>query len=161
MTATSGTPDAAAVTPKVRTRAERRHDSIHRLEHDKDVWMATGSAAGGHLVPLSLCWHDGEVLVAVADRSVTSTNVRTGGRARLALGDTRDVVMIDAAGVVVEHGTASEPLFDAFVARTRWDIRAEGGSYVLIRLRPERMQAWRNEEEIGGRTLMKDGRWLD
>jgi hypothetical protein len=28
-------------------------------------------------------------------------------------------------------------------------------------LRPERIQAWREADEIAGRTLMRDGAWLD
>ena len=46
-----------------RSRAQRRHDTEHRLTHDVDVWVASASADGGpYLVPLSFDW-DGEALL--------------------------------------------------------------------------------------------------
>jgi hypothetical protein len=30
-----------------------------------------------------------------------------------------------------------------------------------LRLRPERIQAWRESNELAGRQLMRDGEWLD
>jgi hypothetical protein len=41
-----------------------------------------------------------------------------------------------------------------------WDPRKAGGTYVYLVLRPERVQAWREENEIAGRTLMRAGAWL-
>ena len=38
------------------------------------------------------------------------------------------------------------------------DTRADG--YVFLVLRPERVQAWRESDEIAGRTLMRRGSWL-
>jgi hypothetical protein len=156
-------PIVHAEAPGRRTRADRRRDAIARLENDDDVWVSTASPDGvPHLVPVSLCWHDGAVLVAVPRTSPTAGNVAATGRARLAVGHTRDVVMVDAAGVLVDDGDEQrEALLDAFASRTQWDIRNEGGAYVVLHLTPERIQAWRNEAEIVGRTLMKDGLWLD
>ena len=46
-----------------RSRAQRRHDTEHRLAHDIDLWVASASPAGRpHLVPLSFDW-DGEALL--------------------------------------------------------------------------------------------------
>ena len=35
-----------------------------------------------------------------------------------------------------------------------------GEGYVYVVLAPERIQAWREADEIAGRTLMRGGRWL-
>lgn len=85
-----------------RTREQRRADTLAKLSASAaDVWVATAAAdAGGHasayLVPLSLAWLDERVVVATEADSVTARNIIGQGRARLGLGPTRDVVMIDA-----------------------------------------------------------------
>jgi hypothetical protein len=120
------------------------------------------SAAGDdpYLVPLSLAWIDDRVVLALAAGSRTARNVRARGAARLALGPTRDVVMIDAVlERVVPVGDAG-PWGDRYAAQADWDPRDAGGDYVYLVLRPERVQAWREADEIAGRTLMRDGAWL-
>jgi hypothetical protein len=52
-----------------------------------------------------------------------------------------------------------EALRAAFVAQADWDPR-NGPGYVFLVLRPVRVQAWRESNEIAGRTLMRDGVWL-
>lgn len=125
-----------------------------------DVWLATASPRGvAHLVPLSLAWVDERVVVAVEGRSVTARNLTATGAARLGLGPTRDVVMIDATlEAVLDAGTAG-PLAEAYAAQADWDPRRSSG-YVYLVLRPVRVQAWREADEIAGRTLMRDGTWL-
>ena len=44
-------------------------------------------------------------------------------------------------------------------AQADWDPRGSAG-YVYLVLRPDRVQAWREADEIAGRTLMRDGAWL-
>src|ERR1700691_4798705 len=86
----------------MRSTALRKSDALDKLRNDQDVWVATADGRGiAHLVPLSLCWHDGLVVVAVEASSRTARNASASGRARLALGPTRDVVMIDAQASVV------------------------------------------------------------
>ena len=80
------------------------------------------------------------------------------GVARLAVGPTRDVVMVDAVlDRTVE--VADDALGAAYVAQADWDPRSSRG-YVFLVLRPVRVQAWRESNEIPGRTLMRDGDWL-
>jgi Pyridoxamine 5'-phosphate oxidase len=125
-----------------------------------DVWVATASAAGAvHLVPLSLAWVDDRVVIAVESTSVTARNLMASGKARLAVGPTRDVTMIDAVLEREVDATADDELGVAYAARTDWDPRQDSG-YVFLVLRPVRVQAWREANEIPGRTLMRDGTWL-
>ena len=49
-----------------------------------------------------------------------------------------------------------EPLSLAWIE----DPRAAGDPYGFLVLRPERIQAGREVDEIPGRTLMRDGAWL-
>ena len=86
-----------------RTRHQRRRDTEHRLTHDIDLWVASASADGApFLVPLSFDW-DGEVLLlATPTDSPTGRNLATTRTARLGLGETRDVSLIDGDVEVLE-----------------------------------------------------------
>jgi hypothetical protein len=54
----------------------------------------------------------------------------------------------------------SGPAGAAYAEQSDWDPRTAGDAYVFLVLRPERIQAWRELNEIPGRTLMRDGVWL-
>ena len=49
---------------------------------------------------------------------------------------------------------------DRFVARTGFDPRSLATPYRWFRISPRRIQAWREVDELPGRELMRDGRWL-
>ena len=125
-----------------------------------DVWVATASAAGeAHLVPLSLAWTDERLVVAVQETSRTARDLTSSGRARMAIGPTRGVTMVDAVLERVVPTAEAGVLGEAYAAQADWDPRGSTG-YVYLVLRPERVQAWREADEIAGRTLMRDGQWL-
>ena len=145
-----------------RTRAQRRADTMAKLTAaEADVWVASASAAGEpYLVPLSLAWLGDRVVLALSAASRTARNIVAQGTARLGVGRTRDVVMIDAVlerSVPVAEAGA---LADGYAAQSDWDPRDSGGDYVYLVLRPDRIQAWREADEIAGRLLMRDGAWL-
>ena len=54
---------------------------------------------------------------------------------------------------------ADDALGAAYVAQADWDPRGSAG-YLFLVLRPVRVQAWREVNEMPGRELMRDGRWL-
>jgi Pyridoxamine 5'-phosphate oxidase len=146
----------------VRTTAERVADAQAKLIGDSDVWIATGDSQGvAHLVPLSLCWHEGEIVVATEARSPTARNVVVSAQARLALGTTRDVVSIEATATVVARANANPSLVDAYRARVGWDPGADGGEWVFIRCSPVSVRVWRDVDEIAGRTVMRRGTWIE
>lgn len=145
----------------MRSTAQRKSDAIQKLESDQDVWVATADdRAVAHIVPLSLCWHGNEVIVAVETRSRTARNALASGQARLALGSTRDVVMIDAVASVVPCSGTDAAVVEAYRTRTGWDPATEEGEYAYILLRPQTVQVWCDVEEIKGRTVMRDRTWL-
>jgi hypothetical protein len=143
-----------------RDRATRKADALALLRTPAiDVWVATASAAGKpHLVPVSLAWVDERAVIAVEQSSVTARNLTASGKARLAVGSTRDVVMIDAVLERAVDVAADDSLGAAYVAQADWDPRRATG-YLFLVLRPVRVQVWREENEITGRTLMRDGTW--
>ena len=99
--------------------ATRKADTLALLDSPAiDVWVATASGAGApYLVPVSLLWRDERVVIAVDGSSATARNLTASGRARLAVGRTRDVVMIDAALERSVAVGADEQLGEAYVAQ--------------------------------------------
>jgi hypothetical protein len=125
-----------------------------------DVWVATASADGRpYLVPLSLAWIADRAVIAIKESALTGRNLVAAGTARLAVGPTRDLVMIDAVLERVVDVAVDHDLGAAYVGQADWDPRAEPG-YAFFVLRPVRIQAWRESDELADRTLMRDGSWL-
>lgn len=123
--------------------------------------MASASANGApYLVPLSFDW-DGEALLpATPAESPTGRNLAATGAVRLGLGHTRDVAMIEGDVEVIAIDALPREQGDRFAARTGFDPRALAPPYRWFRLTPRRIQAWREENELQDRELMRDGRWL-
>jgi hypothetical protein len=149
------------MTAAPRSRAQRRRDTEHRLTRDVDVWVASASAGGDpYLVPLSFDWDGDALLVATPADSPTGRNLASTRTARLGLGDTRDVSMIEGGVEVLELDALPREQGDRFVARTGFDPRELTAPYRWFRIIPRRIQAWREVNELPGRDLMRDGRWL-
>jgi hypothetical protein len=144
-----------------RSRAQRRQDAEYRLRHDIDVWVASASPEGvPHLVPLSFDWDGEALLLATPSESLTGKNLSTTRAVRLGLGHTRDVCMIDGEVQAVEIDALPQQRADRFIERTGFDPRALSTPYRWFLISPRRIQAWREEDELRGRELMSEGRWL-
>lgn len=92
-----------------RSRAQRRADVLAKLESGVDLWVASASGEGeSHLVPLSFAWDSARLTIAVSESSVTGRNLAPSGWVRVALGPTRDVVIIDGPVEVLPVGDDDE-----------------------------------------------------
>ena len=157
------TPDGPADPAGPRPRAVRRADTQAWLAAPAaDAWVATAGADGGpYMVPLSVVWTGDRLVLAIATTSRTFRNIAGNGKARLGMGLTRDVVMIDSE---LDHSVpvadAPAATGDAYAAQSDWDPRDDPAGYCYLVLRPTRIQAWRESDEIPGRLLMRDGEWL-
>ncbi|HWE60819.1 MAG TPA: pyridoxamine 5'-phosphate oxidase family protein [Chloroflexota bacterium] len=141
---------------------QRKSDALAKLQAPQaDVWVASAPQSGlAHLVPLSFAWDGAQVILAAEITAVTTRNIVETRHARLALGGTRDVVMIDA--VLVQHIEAAAvpaAIAGQYAAQADWDPRSAGGNFVYMLLRPDRIQVWREVNEIAGRTVMRGGVW--
>jgi hypothetical protein len=47
-----------------------------------------------------------------------------------------------------------------YTEQAGWDPRQSGESMRFLVLRPLRIQAWREADELPGRTLMRGGAWI-
>ncbi len=111
-------------------------------------------------MPLSFDWDGAALLVATPADSPTGRNLAATRTVRLGLGDTRDVTMIDGDVEVLEIDALPQERGDRFATQTGFDPRALATRYLWFRISPRRIQAWREANEIAGRELMREGRWL-
>jgi nitroimidazol reductase NimA-like FMN-containing flavoprotein (pyridoxamine 5'-phosphate oxidase superfamily) len=148
--------------PPPRPLAQRKKDTLHRLEHDIDAWVATADEAGGnpYLVPLSFLWDGDTLLVATPTASVTARNLMATGKVRVGLGPTRDVILIEGTVRAVPAAEIPDAVGDAFAAKAGFEPRGLADPYHYFRIHPRRIQAWREVNELAGRELMRDGDWL-
>jgi Pyridoxamine 5'-phosphate oxidase len=140
-----------------RSLEQRKQDTLHRLESDVDAWVASADAEGdAYLLPLSFLWDGAGVIVSTPRSSVAGRNLSRSARVRAGVGELRDVTMIDGTVEPVRD----ERTKDAFAGKHGWDPRKEPGEYAYFRIVPDRVQAWREVNELPGRTLMRGGAWL-
>jgi hypothetical protein len=144
-----------------RSTAQRKADVLAKLRTDVDLWVASADEAGNaYLVPLSF-YSDGATLTIATPRtSRTARNLLRAGRVRVALGPTRDVVIVEGNVVPIPIGTDAE-LEDAHARATGFDPRTLDEEYVYLLITPQSIQAWREANELEGRQLMRGGEWLD
>lgn len=148
--------------PPVRSAQERKRDTLQRLDRDVDAWVATAGASGGApcLAPFSFLWEGSTLLIAAPAAGVTGRNLLTNGQARLGLGSTRDVVLITGTAEPILPRDLPDDLADAFAVKTGFDPRHNADGYRYFRITPQRIRAWREENELTGRDVMRDGTWL-
>ncbi len=144
--------------------SQRKADALAKLAaREADCWVATASPEGReYLVPLSYAWDGSRVILATEPGLTTARNIAASGRARLGFGPTRDVLIVD---VVLEASLdstdpASAEIAELYAGQADWDPREESGPFVYLLMRPVRIQAWREANELAGRTIMRDGEWL-
>jgi pyridoxamine 5'-phosphate oxidase-like protein len=143
-----------------RSRDQRRRDVLARLEADVDLWVASADERGrAYLIPLSYHWDGAMLTVSTPRASRTAVNLLRAGWARVALGHTRDVVIVEGPVEALPIG-ADPALEDAHAAATGFDPRVEPEEYVYLRIAPQEVLAWRESNELAGRRLMRKGEWL-
>ncbi|WP_378740248.1 pyridoxamine 5'-phosphate oxidase family protein [Nocardia brasiliensis] len=134
-----------------------RKDHVLELLGGGHLWLATAADSLPHLVPLAFVYGAGDLLMVTKPDTRTARSLDGSGRVRAALGDTRDVVLIDGEATLFDPRAADASIGELLDALPMG--RRVPGS-VGIRLRPDRIQAWQSMAEIGDRTLMSGGRWL-
>ena len=144
-----------------RSREQRRQNTLDRLTNDDDAWVATASPDGrACLMPLSFVWDRDTLLMCTRRTNPTALNVTPRGEAAVTLGHTRDVVHVEGPAEVVEGSALGKESADAFAAKLSWDPR-DRPTWVSLRITPLVVKAWREENELKDRLIMRDGRWLD
>jgi hypothetical protein len=106
---------------------QRKQDALARLHNDVDAWVASADSDGRvYLVPQSFLWDGQTVTLATPQSSRTGRNLRSAGRARLAIGPTRDVVLIDGMVEVFTTETVPADLASAFAEKPLGSAQRSG-----------------------------------
>src|SRR5947209_1235476 len=75
---------------------QRQADVQAKLRDAVDCWVTSASADGeAYLIPLSFYWDGARLIVATPKESRTARNLLRAGTARMALGPTRDVAILE------------------------------------------------------------------
>jgi hypothetical protein len=137
----------------------RRQDVLYRLGHDIDAWVATTDTGTGapRLTPLSFLWHDEALLFSTLAAGPTGRNLAANPSVQVGIGLTRDVVLVQ--GTVEVLASVPAEVGDAFAVKTGFDPRVLSSPYPYFRLTPRSIQAWREEDELAGRWVMREGTW--
>jgi hypothetical protein len=139
----------------------RKADVLTALEGQRDLWLATADTTGRpHLIAVSAWWDGTDLVVATTATSRTASNLPAGSQVRLAAGAPNDVIMIDATVIESVAANQAAELADGFAIAVGWDPRQVGEGWAFYRLRPTRIQAYRGYDEIEGRDVMRNSRWL-
>jgi Pyridoxamine 5'-phosphate oxidase len=145
----------------LRTVEARKADVLGALEGQRDLWLATADTSGKpHLIAVSAWWDGTGLVVATRADSRTAANLVVGSEVRLAAGTPADVIMIDAGVVDTVPASEGPELADGFTVAVGWDPRTVGDGWAFYRLRPTRIQAYRGYDELEGRFVMRNSRWL-
>ena len=123
-------------------------------------FASADESGNAYLVPLSFVWDGQALTIATPRASRTAVNLVRAGHARVALGPTRDVVDRRRVGGG-DRDRLRSGLEDAHARATGFDPRTLADDYVYLRITPRTIRAWREANELEGRLLMRDGRWLD
>src|SRR5262245_65124690 len=90
----------AAWARPTRSKAERRAHVLRRLESEDKLWIATAATDGSaHLVPFPIVWDGERISMATTQGNPAARDGARTGKARLALGDIHDIVLIDGASL--------------------------------------------------------------
>ena len=148
--------------PSARSAAERKEHVLKLLISEEDAWVATASPqAEVTQVPLSFAWNGAALILSTPITSPTGRNLATSGVVRIALGTTRDVVLIEGRVRTYTGAEIPADLADFFAETLNWDPRgAASGEYGYYEVEPVKVQSWREANELKGRTLMREGQWL-
>lgn len=81
--------------------------------------------------------------------------------ARAALDNADDVVIFDADVETHPFDDAPTSLVNGYIESVGWDPRDNPGTWSLLVLRPRTGHVWNGPAEIDGRTILREGHWLD
>ncbi len=98
--------------------------------------------------------------MATPAASLTVRNLRRAGNCRVALDGTRDVVLIEGPIELIPTAAIGTDIAAAFKAATGFDPHQSDQDYVYLLLTPRQIRAWREENELAGREIMRGSQWL-
>ena len=144
-----------------RDTTERIADVQRRFETEVNAWVTSASATGDTwIIPLTFYWDGTHLVLATPTNSRTARDLRRAGIARLALGQTNDVILVEGEVTTVARDAIAPATADAHALRAGFDARTAPGDYGYLLVRPQTIRTWRGPTELADRVVMRNGRWL-
>ena len=139
--------------------ATRKKDVMDFLARQGHYFLCTAEIGGGpHVIAVSGLWNDGEIVVTTLGTSKTAKNLAMNPSAVLAGGDPSDAILVYAQVIESIPVEESARMTQEWKSAMGWE---PAGDWVFYRLRPNRIQAFRGYDEIGGRDVMIRSRWVE
>jgi hypothetical protein len=146
---------------ELRTVEARKADVLTSLEGQQSLWLATADSLGRpHLIAVSPWWDGSDLVIATIATSRTAKNLMPGREVKLAGGSPADAIVVDARVIESQAAEAAPDVAQGFAKAMGWDPREAGKGWAFYRVRPSRIQAYRGYEELEGREVMRNSRWL-
>jgi hypothetical protein len=141
--------------------ATRKKDVLETLAKNGRFWLGTADPTGKpHVIAVSAWWESEEFVVATLGSSRTARNIEMNPRVTMATGAFNDAIVIHAQMIESRAVEDSPDLAKGFKAVMGWEPGEVGPGWIFLRLRPTKIQAFRDYEEIEGRDVMLRSRWL-
>ena len=141
--------------------ATRKKDVLETLAKNGRFWLGTADVTGRpHVIAVSAWWESEALVMATLGTSRTARNIETNPRVTLATGAFNDAIVIHAQMIESSAVEDSPELAKGFKAALGWEPSEVSPGWIFFRLRPTKIQAFRDYEEIEGRDVMVRSRWL-
>ncbi|MBV9141179.1 MAG: pyridoxamine 5'-phosphate oxidase family protein [Pseudonocardiales bacterium] len=142
-----------------RSTAQRRAAALDMLQNRDRLWLSTGNSSGPHLIPVGFLWDGKHITMATREHSVTTSNIRMNGAARVAIGEPDDLIIVDGTVSIVSIDDIEPEVANAIAGLRHSDTVLP--ERVCLRLLPTRILVWNGFHEYSNRTVMRNGRWLE
>lgn len=110
-----------------RSKTERHAHVLRMLESENKLWIATASPDGrAHLVPFSFLWDGQRLSMATKRGDPAARNAGRTGKARVALGNFGDVVLIDGPVAAVSPQEVDDALAERLQRVSAIDAQRAG-----------------------------------
>jgi hypothetical protein len=132
------------------------------LQSRSRLWLSTGNSSGPHLIPLGFVWDGRKIMMATGEHSVTTSNIRANGAARVAIGEPHDVTIVDGTVSILNIADIEPEIVETFAGLSNDStvLPEVLAKRVWLCLTPTRILVWNGFHEYTNRTVMRDGRWL-
>ena len=146
---------------QLRDVATRKKDVMERLLRSGRFWLGTADKTGKpHVIAVFAWWHSDALVISTLTGSRTARNMERNPRVTLATGPFDDAIIIHAQMIESRAVDDAPDMAHGFNAALGGEPSQIGEGWTFFRLRPTKIQAFRDFDELEGRDVMIDSRWL-
>lgn len=120
----------------------RAADIHHRLETEKNIWLASVRPTGWpHMTPVWFAWHQEKLYVCIQPESVKARNMAQNPHVALSLEDGSCVVICEGTAAEVPRPWPAD-VRSVFQQKYDWDISSSRDYTLLVEVTPVKWLIW-------------------